>query len=332
MTRLLCTLLLLVALTPTARAQSEQAGSGEAGTGDRTVQDTGDATEDARAHFKLGVDFYRERNFRAALIEFQRAYAASPHYKLLYNLGQASLELQEYAIALEHFTGYLREGGEEITAERRQEVEETIASLQARIASVTIVSNQEGAEIYVDDTLIGRSPLAEAVPVGAGRHKVTAIKEGLEPIERWVDVAAGDAKEVRLDFEDRSATAELGPRETTVIRVGQEANTPAIWAGVATAALGAGAITLTILTTLAEKDYKNELDGETTKAKLDELRDEAEVKALATDIAWGATLVAGVVTAVFIVTADPDADAEDHVKRDVDVGVGPGSVMVSGRF
>src|ERR1700748_2626156 len=53
------------------------------------------ATERARIHFKNGVDFYREHNFRAALIEFKRAYKAAPHFKLLYNLGQASLELQE---------------------------------------------------------------------------------------------------------------------------------------------------------------------------------------------------------------------------------------------
>jgi len=337
MMRLLWTLL-LIALAVPAGAQSEQPESeaAEGGATEQTDQESADATENARTHFKLGVDFYRERNFRAALIEFQRAYTASPHYKLLYNLGQASLELQEYATALDYFTGYLREGGDEIAAERRQEVEATIASLETRIATVTISSNQEGTEIYVDDTLIGRVPLAEPVRVGAGRHKITAIKEGLEPIERMVDVAAGDDKEVRLDFEDRAAAAvaaELRPRSTTVIRVGDGPNTPAIWAGVATAVLGAGAITLTILTTLAEKDYENELDGETTKPKLDELRDEAKVKALATDIAWGATLVSGIVTAVFIVTGGgAEAETEEQATRGIDVGVGPSQVMVSGRF
>jgi hypothetical protein len=81
-----------------ATAPREEAGSEPAaatgGDAPATPPTPGEA-EAARAHFRMGVDFYRERNFRAALIEFQRAYRAAPHYKLLYNLGQASVELQE---------------------------------------------------------------------------------------------------------------------------------------------------------------------------------------------------------------------------------------------
>ena len=87
------------------------------------------AKERARGHFRTGVNFYRERNFRAALIEFQRAYKAYPNYKLLYNLGQASLELQEYVQAIDYLTSYLRTGGHLIEVQRRDEVRRTIAEL-----------------------------------------------------------------------------------------------------------------------------------------------------------------------------------------------------------
>src|SRR5688572_21975310 len=109
MTRLLALCFVLISVFAVVRPASAQPAP-EGGPIDA-------ATEKARAHFKLGVDLYREGNSRAALIEFKRAYKAAPHYKLLYNLGQASLELQEDSNAIDYFTTYLRQGGDEITAD-----------------------------------------------------------------------------------------------------------------------------------------------------------------------------------------------------------------------
>ncbi len=80
-------------------------------------------TDDARSHFTRAVELFKEGDFRAALIEFQRAYDASPNYKVLYNLGQTNLELQDYAGALRAFRGYLDGGGRDIPAARRTQVE-----------------------------------------------------------------------------------------------------------------------------------------------------------------------------------------------------------------
>ena len=326
--RWLAALMLSLAVAPRAHAQESEAAAEES-----TAQagESHDSIESARAHFKLGVDFYRERNFRAALIEFQRAYADMPHFKLLYNLGQASLELQEYAGAIDYFTAYLREGGDDVTPERRAEVEQSIQYLESRIARVTISSNRDGAEIYVDDTLVGRVPLSQPVRVGAGRHKFTAVREGLQPVERMVDVAANEQREVHLEFEDRRAPAMASaPQVTEIVRT-DDSNTAAIWAGMATAMLGAGAITMTVLSALAQKEYDDELASITTRSKVDTLRDDAETKALVTDIAWGATIVAGGITAVLIFSADDDASAE-RAGRGVGVRVGPAGVVVDGRF
>jgi tetratricopeptide (TPR) repeat protein len=323
------TVILWLALSVTAKAQS----SGEEAA---PAQPTAAATESARTHFKLGVDFYRERNFRAALIEFKRAYADAPHYKLLYNLGQASLELQEYANAIEYFTDYLEQGGEELTAERRQEVEESIRYLESRMGQVTIASNRPGAEVYVDDTLVGRVPLAAPVRVGAGRHKFVALEPGLPEVERFVDIAAGDQTGVTLDFEELRRVAPAPPPEpepaADYVFERERSHTAAIAMGVTTAVLGAGAIALTVLTAVAQQDYHDELDTLTQASKLDELRDDAKAKAVVTDVLWGATLVSGIVTTVLIVTGgstDAPSEISGHALR---VGVGPGGAALEGRF
>lgn len=214
------------------------------------------ATESARAHFRLGVDFYRERNFRAALIEFQRAYADAPHYKLLYNLGQASLELQEYANAIDFLSAYLRQSGAEIDPERRAQVEQSIRDLESRIAHVSVMSNRAGADIYLDDTLVGRSPLSEPLRVGAGRHKLRAMVPGLEPVERTLDVAAGDERALRLDFSAPVVVAASPPAALPALApVEESSDTAAIVFGVTTGALAVSAVVMTIVTGVAQQDY-----------------------------------------------------------------------------
>ncbi|RYE85226.1 MAG: hypothetical protein EOO75_17190, partial [Myxococcales bacterium] len=80
-----------------------------------------EAQEEGRQRFKRGVEFFKEGDYNAALVEFRRAYEVAPSYRILYNLGQTSYELQDYAGALTAFTRYLKEGGAEVDAARRAE-------------------------------------------------------------------------------------------------------------------------------------------------------------------------------------------------------------------
>lgn len=291
--------------------------------------------ESARAHFKLGVDFYRERNYRAALIEFQRAYADSPHYKLLYNLGQASLELQEYASAIDYLTDYLKEGGTEIAPERAAEVEQSIRYLESRIAYVRIATNEPGADLYVDDTPVGKSPLSEAVRVGAGRHKFSAVREGQPPVERKIDVAAGDETEIRLDFNKASeplASAPPSAMEDSYEEPKSSTDTAAIVMAVTTGALLVGAVTMTVVTGVAQQDYQEELLVPTTRSDLDDLKSSAETKALVTDILWGATAASAVVTTVLFVMGGDESGGAAHNERGVAVHAGLGTLAVTGKF
>jgi hypothetical protein len=309
----------VVSINAWASTLAAQSGTAEAAT---------DPTESARSHFKLGVDFYRERNYRAALIEFQRAYAASPHYKLLYNLGQASLELQEDSNGIDYFTRYLREGGDELTEERKAEVEQNIARLRARLATVTVITNQPGAEIYVDETLIGTSPLSEPVKVSVGRRRFVAVKHGFADAEHVVDVASGDELQVALEFKERPQL-DLAKLQTVLNKNQEDSGpSPAVWTGIATGVLATGATTLSILTMVAQQKYDDELKVETTPGELQRLRDDAHTKALIADMLWGATIVGAGTTVVLILTSGGGEEKAPGVA----LGVAPGHLRLSGTF
>jgi tetratricopeptide (TPR) repeat protein len=293
------------------------------------------ATDRARVHFKNGVDFYRERNFRAALIEFKRAYKAAPHYKLLYNLGQASLELQEDSSAIDYFTSYLEEGQNELDAERKREVAQTIVRLQARLGTAIISVDQPGAEIYVDQTLLGTTPLSGPMKVSVGRRRFTAVKHGFTTAERIMEVAAGDHVTIALELKPST-------QDISVLQKALEAHndathdgslSPAAWTAIGTAALALGGGTMTVLTVLAQKDYDNERKRMTSAAQLATLRDDAKLKALITDITWGATIAAGSVAAILFFTNTGTERADDaKTPSGIDVELGLGNVVMNGRF
>jgi len=162
----------------------------------------------AKAQFKRGMEFYEQSNFRGALAEFERAYELAPSYKMLFNIGQVDMELQDFAGAFKAFTRYIREGGGEIPAARREQVAAELDKLKLRVGQIT-VDAAPGAEVLIDDIAVGYIPLPEAVPVNAGRHRATIHSAGSEQVNRVVDVAGEQLVTIAIPWE-RAAPGAVG--------------------------------------------------------------------------------------------------------------------------
>jgi hypothetical protein len=166
------------------------------------AQDGSQGTREAVKHFERGVALYGETDYRASLVEFKRAYAIAPNVAVLYNMGQAQYQLQDYAAALNTFTRYLAESSS--TDVHRQEVEGALDVLRARVGHLTVVTAPPGADVSVDDLFVGRTPLEDRVLVSVGPRKITATLAGRPPVTRTVDVAAEDNVSVTLDLPEAS--------------------------------------------------------------------------------------------------------------------------------
>jgi hypothetical protein len=154
------------------------------------------AMREATKHFQRAVVLYGEADYRAALVEFKRAYATSPNASVLYNVGETEYQLQDYASALTTFERYLGEAG--ASEGHRAEVEGTVDVLRARVGHLAITTIPAGADVTVDDQAIGRTPFEKALLVSIGRRKVVASIAGRAPVSRYVDVAADDNVSVAL--------------------------------------------------------------------------------------------------------------------------------------
>ena len=164
---------------------------------------------EAESHFKRGVAFYQEADFKAALVEFKRAYELSKNPRLLYNVAQAQYQAHDYAEALASFETYLREGGDKLPRARRAEVDKEIAKLHARVGRLTVRSSVQDAAVTVDDEAAGPAPMTRNVAVGARR--ITVKKDGYIPWTQSVEVASGDDRVVEAVLEPVGVAAQAAP-------------------------------------------------------------------------------------------------------------------------
>jgi tetratricopeptide (TPR) repeat protein len=160
------------------------------------AEDADELTHEAARHFQHAVALYTEGDYRAALVEFQRAYTIVPNATVLYNIGETHYQLQDYAAALTTFERYLGEAGP--TESHREAVERELDVLRARVGYLDVATTPEGAEVSVDEQPIGRTPLAAPVLVSIGRRRVLASLPGGASVARYVDVAVGDAVTLQL--------------------------------------------------------------------------------------------------------------------------------------
>ena len=296
---------------------------------------SGNAMEEAQLHFKRGAELYDEDNFRGALIEFQRAYEVAPSYKILFNIGQVEMELQNYAGALRAYTRYLREGGPDVPQSRVTQVTQEIERLKGRVGEITIETTA-GAEILIDDLSIGFAPLPGPAAVNAGRHHVKVHIAGREPVSRVVDVAGQQKLTVAL-ANDR-AVEPAPAASTSVVRapaVSEERRPGSkMPMYVAWSATGALAVTTGVLAVMA---YSASSDLEDLRDKYpvtpEELADQADKQRTASLLADGfaaATVVAGGISLYLTLTRDKGEERSE--KSRLGFAVSPSGAFVSGSF
>jgi hypothetical protein len=153
----------------------------------------------ARERFQEGVKFYDNKQYDKARAAFLQAYALKKHPAVLLNLAQSELRSAREADAAKHFAQYMRENKEASAAER-QEAERGLATAKASVGELR-VNVVEGADVFVDGNLEGRSPLGGPVYLKPGSHNLEARKDG-KTATSAVTAIAGQSGSVDLGFGD----------------------------------------------------------------------------------------------------------------------------------
>jgi tetratricopeptide (TPR) repeat protein len=267
------------------------------------------AKQEAARRFEHAIKLYEEADYTLALAEFERVYELVPEYRVLYNIGQVSIQLGRYARAFRTLKEYVARGGAELAPDRAAAVQADLTQLAGKIARLSIQVEQAGAQISVDGVAVGRAPLAEPLVVDVGEHRVQVELAGYLAQSQSFTLAGGDRREAAFVLQQ--------PQPATPPPVAVEAKPappprpvePAAtshrgsWIGVGWASTGAfaagalvsGALGASAVGTL--RDLRQ--TAGTSRSALDQAQSRAASRLLVADVLGGAALVTGGVTLYF---------------------------------
>lgn len=276
----------VIGYAPTAAADTPQAAGGA------SWQANADKMAEARRRYDLGLKLYEDGNYEASRIEFERAMSLAPSYRILFNIGQAYKQLNNYVAAVSAFERYLVEGGSEVPEERKTQVKTDITELQRRIGRIRI-STTPGAEITIDGVVVGKAPLSGPIPINPGLRRFGAQAAGYLPTTKTVTVGSSDNPEIVLNLEPL-------PKATIVERRSNPWVVPAI---VGWSVTGVAAITTGIvggLSLSAKSDQKDLLaQNGATPDQLTAARDKTQTLSGVTDVALVTTAIGAGVSIFF---------------------------------
>ncbi len=296
-----------------------------------------EARERAREAYARGQEAFRAGEFEASVAAFREAYEAVPNPVVLLGLAEAQERGGDVPGAIETLERYL---AERTDAPDAAQVEERIAGLRARPATVVITSTPAGAVITVDGDPQEQVTPAE-IEVPPGEHVVALTLQDYEPASETVEVAPGGRQEVeltlepgaepRLDEDPFGDETEGGapPPEPPDVEQDEPSLSAGVWvaAGVSGAALVGG----TVLGFLALSEQS---DFDTTPTE--ESADRGERLALFADVAFGVAAIAGITAIVLYLTGGSEAEPEEPDVASVDLlpvlSPGGGGLAAQGRF
>jgi hypothetical protein len=287
--------------------------------------------DEAKAHLASGTQLYDENNFRGALVEFQKAYELAPSWRILFNIGQVEMEVQDYAGALRAYSRYLKEGGPDVPPDRLAQVNSEIERLKGRVGFL-VVQTAAGAQVLVDDAQVGYAPLPDAVAVSAGQHRVTVTLAGREPLTRVFDVAGRESVTAALAIEASGSTGPTQPAVTTTVAKpdGPKSKTPVYVMWGVTGGLAIGAGVFAVMAHSADNDLATlRASYPVTDAQLASQHDKVVRDAAITDILAAATVASAGIALYLTVTRM--GKPETH-ERAVQLHVSPSGFALAGRF
>ena len=137
-----------------------------------------------------------KKEYEKARAAFLQAYALKKHPAVLLNLAQSEVRSGHERDAAKHFSQFLREATDASPAER-DSAQAGLATARQALIELVVSVDEPGAEILVDGTSEGSSPLSDPLFLDPGSHGVEA-KKGDKSASQTVAGKAGERKETRL--------------------------------------------------------------------------------------------------------------------------------------
>jgi len=194
------------------------------------------ATDRARSLHVEGAKLYDEGKYEQAYVAFVAAWALKKHPQIAGNLADCEMKLGKYRDAADHYRFITGNAAGDVKPEDQRRAEGRLKEAQQKIATVAIATSVAGAEVSLDGTSLGKSPLTEALFLEPGRHTIEARLDGYAPTTQTIDAAVGSSQAVRLEMKSSGLPPPLPPPPSSPRKLAPGL----VIAGVGVAALATG--------------------------------------------------------------------------------------------
>ena len=158
-------------------------------------------TGEAKAAYDAAKLLLGDGDFAGAAIKFRAAYDQSSDPRLLWNIAACEKNQRHYARTMALVRQYLDTGKDLLTDTDRREGRALLNAIESFTVRLTIVVEEPGAEIDVDDERVGTSPLGGPVTVDIGQRRITVKKPGFRDATQQLPVGGSAAAKVEITLQ-----------------------------------------------------------------------------------------------------------------------------------
>lgn len=189
---------------------------------------------EAKEDYVAARILFNDEDFTGALVKFQRAYERAGDPRLLWNMAACEKNMRHYANVLRLLERYEREGAALMSPGHHAEFTDVMRTVRLLVSRVQLQVDPDGAQVFVDDVLVGTTPLEEPVLVDLGLRKIRVHKSGYKDhlITRNFPDAAEVVFRLSLQLELHQGALAITARPGDTIRVDGVVVGDGSWQGV----------------------------------------------------------------------------------------------------
>lgn len=169
------------------------AGPVQAGDPPESVAEVNALTDKAAALYDEGVIAFKHAEWAKARAAFLAAWSLKKHWQIAANLADAELALGKHREAAEHAAFYARNA----SADRKARADALLERAKAKVGTIFVHVDLPGAEVRIDEHLVGTSPLDGPAFVEPGRHEVQ-VRMGAQFAAAEITIGSGATRTLDL--------------------------------------------------------------------------------------------------------------------------------------
>lgn len=139
----------------------------------------------------VGVSFYEQRNYPAAIAEFQEAYKSTPKASPLVNMALCYKALFAYTKAIRALETAKEKHADTMDENDKKAAQTEIEEMRLRLSYVTFKMSPADAAVQIDGEDHPEAAQGKAVQLDPGPHAIKVYSEGFAPVEQTFTLASG---------------------------------------------------------------------------------------------------------------------------------------------